>query len=97
MSPLSGKDADDFVAETFRRHEQTRADSLAKSKSEAVATGKEPFDLAKLESLVDTSIEGVLAPLEERRRHFEYIYYVANPSIKTLEEFAAYVDSASKG
>lgn len=96
MPPVSGKDADKFMDEIFADEEKRRAEQLAGSKADAAARGKEPFDLATLEQMCDTSSEGRLAPLEKRRVDFEYMYYVNNPSIMTLADFAALIERVKK-
>jgi hypothetical protein len=42
----------------------------------ADARGKQPFDLAALEALCDTSREGRIDPIDERRARFEEMYYI---------------------
>ncbi len=76
---------DDFLADALRKSEQTRADQLAKAKADAAARDKEPFDLAKLETLVDT---GRMVGSSERQRTYEYLYYVTSPELMTLAELA---------
>jgi hypothetical protein len=93
---LTGKDADEFLEALKNRNQKEHVEALEQAKAEAAKRGKEPFDLAKLEQLCDTSSEGRLAPLDERRDRFEYMYYVNNPSIMTIAEFAAYVDRVNK-
>ncbi len=82
---LTGKAAEDFLAEALRKSEETRADQLAKAKADAAARGKEPFDLAKLETLVDP---GRMVGASERQRTYEYMYYVTSSELMTLAEFA---------
>jgi hypothetical protein len=96
MAKLTGKAAEDFVNERFRKQEREEAETLQRRKEEAAARGKEPFDLAKLETMCDTSSEGRLDPLEERRKRFELKYYVNHPAIMTLAEFAALIERVSK-
>ena len=88
MTTLKGEDAKKVLAEIHQRNERLREEQLTSAKEAAVSAGKEPFDLEKLETLCDTSIDGFLAPIESRRRDLEYRYYVNNPTIKTIEEFA---------
>jgi hypothetical protein len=94
--PLTGKDAWDFEAEIAARNKQEREERLARAKAEAAERGKEPFDLAKLETMADTSNEGRLAPLERRQAKFEEMYYVDYPKIMTIEDFAAKVEELNK-
>lgn len=94
--PLTGKDARDFVAKVDAEARQRRADRLAAAKAEALAGGKEPFDLAKLETMCDTSREGQLDPVDVRTQRFEEMYYVQYPSIATLADFARKVEELNR-
>ena len=82
--------------EELRREKEKRAQWLAEAKAEAEQRGKEPFDLAKLETMCDTSSEGRLDPLEEREARFEFLYYVQHPELMTLDELAKYIERTSK-
>ena len=82
---LTGKTAEDFLAEALRKSEQTRAEQLARAKADAAMRGKEPFDLVKLEKLVDP---GRMVGAGERQRTYEYMYYVSSPEFMTLAELA---------
>ena len=82
---LTGKAAKDFVDAASRDESQRRADMLARAKVEATARGKEPFDLAKLETLVDP---GRMVRADLRQREYEYMYYVSNPNFMALVELA---------
>ena len=89
---LSGKDAEAFFRKSFERSTERRAKELADAKAAAAASGKEPFDLAKLETMCDTSSEGRVDPVEIRQARFEERYYVWYPEIRTLKELARKVD-----
>lgn len=78
------------------RAERDREDRFAKAKAEAQARGKEPFDLAKLESMACTAYDGRLGAVEERQERLEEMYYVHYPDLMTLAEFAPIVDELSK-
>jgi hypothetical protein len=93
---LTGKDADDFFEELERRNQQEHDEALRQAKTDAARRGKEAFDLEELEQLCDTSSEGRMAPVDERRSRFEYMYYVNNPSIMTIAEFADYIERINK-
>ncbi|HEY0988181.1 MAG TPA: hypothetical protein VGD80_14050 [Kofleriaceae bacterium] len=93
---LEDKEARAFAAELARRNDELRANRLAAAKRDAAARGKEPFDLAKLETMCDTSSEGRMAPEPARQARFEEMYYVRYPQILTLEDFAREVDELSK-
>jgi len=94
--PASGKEGWEYLNELFQKEDQRRAEMLAKAKAEAAARGKEPFDLEKLEQLCDTSSEGRVDPVETRRKDFEFMYYVHNPDIQTIKEFAAFIERTNK-
>jgi hypothetical protein len=81
--------------EIMRENERTRASVLSRKKAEAAARGKEPFDLAKLESLSATEGLGRMTP-DERLRRFEEMYYVEFPDLMTIEELAMEVDELSR-
>lgn len=89
MASLKGKEALAFHARLKRGDAARRTAELEKAKANAVACGKEQFDLQKLESLCDTSEAGrMAADDEERRAAYEYRYYVEHPDVRTLAEFA---------
>jgi len=51
---------------------------------------KEPFDLDRLEALLDTTSSlGTLPPREAREHTWAVRYYVRHPDVRTLAEFAA--------
>ena len=77
-----------------RRAEQRRQRALAldEARAAAEARGKEPFDLARLEALLDTSPElGPTPPEAERARVWADKYYLQYPEVMTLEQLAALV------
>lgn len=93
---LEAKEARAFAAELARRNDELRAEQLAAAKRDAAARGKEPFDLARLETMCDTSSEGRMDPEPVRHARFEEMYYVDFPAIFTLEAFARKVDELNK-
>lgn len=93
---LTGKEARDFLEEIWARNAKERAERLERAKADAAARGKEPFDLARLETMADTSSEGRMDPEENRRARFEEMYYVNHPSILTIEDFARKVEELNK-
>lgn len=93
---LRGDAAKEFANQVRAHHEARNAQRLADAKADALRRNKEPFDLQKLESLCDTSSEGRIAPLEERLAKFEWKYYVSNPNVMTIEEFAKEVEELSR-
>ena len=92
MNELSGKDAEEFIEKLAKQRDEERAKELADAKAAADASGKEPFDLAKLETMCDTSSEGRVDPVESRQRRFEEWYYVWYPQIRTLKELARKIE-----
>ncbi len=86
--PLPGKAAEDFFEEIRALNIKTRAESLARAQARGALYGKEPFDLAKLEKLVDTSSEGRMDSEAVRHARLEEKYYVDYPHVKTLAECA---------
>lgn len=90
---LTRKADENFLAEALCRSEQTRADQLARAKADAATRGKERFDLAKLESLVDP---GRMVRADLRRREYEYMYYVTKSELMTLAELAELIKVLSE-
>jgi hypothetical protein len=72
--------------ELFRRSEAENDAALALAEAAAAETGKEPFDLSRLEQLLGEE-RGSLAARERRLRSS---YYVSHPELRTLAEFAAF-------
>jgi hypothetical protein len=91
--PIVTKDEFD---EELRRDAEKKAERLSKAKAEAASRGKEPFDLAKLETMCDTSTDGRVDPIESRNERFEWMYYVSNPDMMTLKELAELVTHLSR-
>src|SRR5262245_515380 len=94
--PLDDEDSRVPCAELAQRNAELRAERLAAAKRDAAARGKEPFDLAKLETMCDTSSEGRMAPEPVRHARFEEMYYLHFQDILTLEDFARKVDELNK-
>jgi hypothetical protein len=90
--PLTGEAARAFTRVIAERNRKLRAERLAAAKADAAMRGKEPFDLAKLETMSDTTHAGRLDPFEERHAEFEEMYYTWYPRVMTIVEFAAKVD-----
>ncbi|HEY0988183.1 MAG TPA: hypothetical protein VGD80_14060 [Kofleriaceae bacterium] len=93
--PLEDKEATALLEEIGRRNAELRAERLAAAKRDAAVRGKEPFDLAKLETMCDTSSEGRMAPELVRHAEFEEMYYRYR-DILTLGDFARKVDELNK-
>ena len=92
--------ADEYGEEWFwehaRRLDAERARELADAKAAAAASGKEPFDLARLETMCDTSREGRLDPVESRQARFEDMYYVQYSRLRTLAELAQVIEELNR-
>ena len=93
---LTGKAAWEFARHAAQRSRQLREEALADARREADAAGKERFDLAKLETMCDTTREGRLDPDPLRWARFEDIYYVDYPEIRTLRDFAVKVEELNR-
>jgi hypothetical protein len=97
MATLTGEEARAFHEKIKRENEERSREGLAKAKAEAALRGKEPFDLAALERLADTTTEnGTLEPLEVRQRRFEEMYYVSSPGVLTIAELAVIVNELKR-
>lgn len=93
---LTGKDAEELDARVRAKARQRAEDQLAAAKADAARRGKQPFDLAKLETMCDTSHEGRVDPPEVRQAEFEQKYYVHFPEVMTLAEFAEKVNELNR-
>jgi hypothetical protein len=82
------KDLDQELRDMLARGREQRTEKLARAKEDAARRGKEPFDLGRLEKLVDTTREGRLDPEPVRVQRFEELYYVEYPDVMTIEAFA---------
>ncbi len=91
--PIEGKDALDLMKEIDKREEEKAAALMAQAKARAAASGKEPFDYAKLKGMCQT-VYGDTQYMTEAQRaaHFERIYYVDYPDVATLAELAEKVN-----
>jgi hypothetical protein len=70
------------VSEHFAEVKRQNAEALAAAEQRARETGKEPFDLARLEQLLN---RGSQAAREEGHR---VAYYVFREELRTLAEYA---------
>mgnify|MGYP000376667568 CR=1 FL=1 len=93
---ITGKDAMDLFESIKQRDNQNEAELLDRKKADAAARGKEPFDLAKLASLADTSDQGSLHTTQEQQARWERVYYVSLPDAMTIEELADYVNELGR-
>jgi hypothetical protein len=85
---ITGKDAEAVMEEMRARNAEVEREAMTRRKAEATRNGKEPFDLGRLEALVDTSREGRVDPVETRTKRFEQMYYLQFPDVLTIAEFA---------
>ena len=69
----------------FEQRKKEDREALERAEREAIASGKEPFDLAKFEQLLQ---RGPQAKREEGHRAG---YYIFNPELKTLAEYVAHL------
>jgi hypothetical protein len=74
-----------FASDLAARRKRENAEALAKAIREAEASGKEAFELARFEELLN---RGSQARREQERREG---YYISHPEIRTLEEYAKYL------
>lgn len=93
---LTGAAAKAFADAIGERNRKLRAERLAAAKAEAVVRGKEPFDLARLETMCDTSSHGRVDPVEVRHAEFEERYYVWYRDLMTLAELAAMITELNR-
>jgi hypothetical protein len=71
-----------WVTDYFDEGERKRAEQLAAAEQEARATGKELFDLAKLEQLLNRGSQA------RRENDHRMNYYLLRPEMRTLAEYA---------
>jgi len=71
------------VSAFFEQRKKEDREALERAEREAMASGKEPFDLAKFEQLL---MRGPQAQREERHR---VSYYIFHSELKTLAEYVA--------
>ncbi len=96
MAILEGEAARKFI-ENSRQEQQKRVfEILALRKLEALKNAKELFNYGKLISLVDVSTYASGATLEDRKANLEYSYYVEQVNLKTIEEFANYINTINQ-
>lgn len=67
----------------LERLDKKNREDLERAEREAIAAGKEPFDLARFEQLL---MRGPQAKREDGHRTG---YYIFNPELKTLAEYVA--------
>jgi hypothetical protein len=72
-----------WIVEYFDDADRQRAEQLATAEREARASGKELFDLARFEQLLDRG------PQAGREADHRVNYYLLHPELRTLAEYAA--------
>ncbi|MBA3394503.1 MAG: hypothetical protein H0T89_17795 [Deltaproteobacteria bacterium] len=77
----------DFANELFRRKAEQAARELADAERDAIAVGKEPFDVARLDTLLGEP-PGTSA---DKAHDLRESYYVVHRQMRTLAEFAAHL------
>ncbi|NEA53380.1 hypothetical protein G3I60_04185 [Streptomyces sp. SID13666] len=93
---LSERETMEYLARTGAKSRWAHNKRLAKARSDACDRGKEPFDLAVLETLCDTSREGRMDAVDIRHERFEWKYYTQFPDVMTLRDFARKVDELNR-
>lgn len=71
-----------WITEYAAQVDRANAEGLAKAEQEARETGKELFDLKRLEQLLNRGSQAA------RERGHRVCYYVLNAEMRTLEEYA---------
>lgn len=93
---ITGKDVLELNERIARENERKRAELLARAKEGGAARGKEPFDLAKLETMcASEAFLGRMKPAD-RAAQLEDMYYIDYPKLMTLAEFARKVDELGR-
>jgi hypothetical protein len=71
-----------FGTDLFAEYERKRAQQLAQAEREAQERGKEPFDLQRLEGLLNRGSQA------KREKDHRLVYYLLQPELQTLAEYA---------
>ncbi|UKE51242.1 hypothetical protein KCU57_02335 [Xanthomonas translucens] len=95
MTHLKGADALALHKKLKERNAALRSAELDSAKALAHESGKERFNLEKLESICDTTQAGRITDPNDRQAIYEQMYYVEHPKISTLQEFARIVVTIS--
>ena len=77
----------DYWKEFFRQRREQTARELEAAERAAAASGKEPFELARLADLLGEAP----AELAPRAHELREKYYVGHKELRTLEEFAQFI------
>jgi hypothetical protein len=71
-----------FATDHFAEYRRKRAAALAEAERQAAETGKEPFDLARLEAVLGRGSQA------RREKDHRVGYYLLHPELRTLAEYA---------
>ena len=88
--------------QSMERNQKARDAELEKYKALAATNGKEPFNLDEFAKYIDIqwrveySDYPQVVTREEKIEHWTYSYYVMNPDILTLKDFAVCVEELRK-
>ncbi|MCX5743985.1 MAG: hypothetical protein NT062_15965 [Proteobacteria bacterium] len=74
-----------FATDFFADYEKQRADDLANAERDAAASGKELFDLARLEAILNRG------PQAAREKDHQMNYYLLHAKFRTLAEYATWL------
>ncbi|GKT16110.1 hypothetical protein AVHY2522_10515 [Acidovorax sp. SUPP2522] len=92
MTQLKGEVALAFHRQLRERAQQQRTARLQDAKAQAASSGKEAFDLGKLQTLYDTTQRGRWTDLAQQAMVYEYLYYVEYSQVPDLRAFARSLD-----
>ena len=73
----------DFAKEHHRRIREENARALERAEQEGAASGKELFDLRRLNEVMGRALDWGLS----REQALKEMYYISYPEIRTLAEF----------
>lgn len=71
-----------FATDYFAEYERKRAEQLADAERKAQESGKELFDLGRLEALLNRGSQA------KREKDHRVAYYLLHPEMRTLAEYA---------
>ena len=91
---LTGKDALDFHESLMRNKREKDAEALARAKLEGSQSGKQPLDLPELQKHVIAELFDRVEPAN-RVAHWEYVYYVLEPQLRTMSELAECINQTA--
>ena len=86
MEDKPTKNGGHFVREHHRRIREENARDLERAEREGAASGKEPFDMRRLNELMGRDLDWGLS----REQALREMYYISYPEIRTLAAFAEF-------